>query len=105
MEKQKKGIVWFGNLQLMIYATVVFGLLFLFVDRDNYFAGEKLKKQIRTLEHQRDYLVRQIEKDSAVVKGIETDPAFLEKYARENYYMLKKGETVYVVDSVKTRKN
>ena len=96
--KGKKGIKWFSNWQLVLLSTAVFAVFILFVDRDNFFVARKLEKRLEELRAHRDYLVLQIREDSAVVQGIRNDPAFLEKYARENFYMLREGETVFLIE-------
>lgn len=96
--KEKKGIKWFSNWQLILLSTAVFAVFILFVDRDNFSVARRLEKQIEDLQRHRDYLVRQIREDSTVVEGIRRDTAFLEKYARENFYMLREGETVFLVE-------
>lgn len=54
-------------------------------------------REIRALEADRLYYLDQIENDSTRLHELTTDRDNLEKYAREQYYMKKSNEDVYVI--------
>ena len=56
-----------------------------------------MHREIRELEENRLYFLEQIEKDSTRLHELTTDQENLEKYAREQYYMKKKDEDVFVI--------
>lgn len=79
-----------------VIVIVLFGLYMTFVDSHNFIDTFKLKQELRELEQQKNYYREKIAQDSAILEGLKDD-AFLEKYAREHFYMRRDGETIYVV--------
>ena len=64
----------------------------------------ELKKEINKLEKQKEFLQEEIKKDKEVIDRL-SDPEELEKFAREQYYLKKKDEEIYIIeyeDSLKT---
>lgn len=57
----------------------------------------KMSKEIRQLEADREYYLEQIQKDSLRYQELTTDKDNLEKYAREQFFMKKADEDVFVV--------
>lgn len=81
---------------------VASGLLFViwmvFLDTNNYFIQSELDTQIENLERDIDYYEKALEHDRALLEQLETDPAAFERYARENFGMLKEGETITIIE-------
>lgn len=75
---------------------VVFVLLLLFFDRNNFIERVRLKKQIRSLEQQREYYLERIAEDSILMERLKDDD-FLEKFARENYLMKRDSDVVFII--------
>lgn len=81
---------WLGALLLGVVAILLF-------DRNNIFERRKLRKQIDRLEDIRDYYLERIRQDSLIIRRLETDDSYLERYARENYLMRGDSDKVYIV--------
>lgn len=67
----------------------------------------ELRKEIKKLEQQKEFLETEIEKDREILEKL-SKPEELEKYARENYYMKKDNEEIFLIeyeDSLKQKKN
>jgi cell division protein FtsB len=64
----------------------------------------ELKKQIKTLEKQQEFLRSEIEKDKKTLEKL-SDPKELEKFAREHYYLKKKNEEIYLIEYEDSLKN
>ena len=65
----------------------------------------ELRKEIKKLEKQKEFLQEEIEKDKKVLDRL-SDPEELEKFAREQYYLKKKNEEIFIIeyeDSLKTK--
>jgi len=81
---------------------VASGLLFViwmvFLDTNNYFIQSELDTQIENLERDIDYYEKALEHDRALLEQLETDPAAFERYARENFGMLKEDETITIIE-------
>lgn len=85
----------FSNRNIIIAITVLFVLWLLFLDRNNLFALQQVDRQIEELELERDFYKTKIAADSLLILGLE-DSAFVEKYARENFFMKRDGEILYL---------
>jgi len=81
------------------YALTIFLFLvwILFFDQNNLVDRYRMGREIRALEADRLYYLDQIENDSTRLHELTTDRDNLEKYAREQYYMKKSNEDVYVI--------
>lgn len=97
-QKEKKKIKLFSNLQLIVGATVIFSILILFLDNSNIQYKRELQQHLIEITRQRDSLQEQIARDSLIINKIKNDDAFLERYAREHFYMKIPGEDVYIFE-------
>jgi len=84
-----------GN-RFIFIALIVFLVLVTFVDKNNLLDNWRLRGKINALEEQREYYLQRIEEDSTVVNNLE-DKRFLEQYAREQFYMKRPEEKIYIV--------
>jgi len=99
---------WFG-IATNIYVVVLtaFVIWMVFFDTNSLMIHLELKKQIKTLEKQQEFLRSEIEKDKKTLEKL-SDPKELEKFAREQYYLKKKNEEIYLIefeDSLKKKKD
>jgi cell division protein FtsB len=86
---------WLRNKYVLTIS--VFTIWMLFFDQNNVVDRIKMSSEIRQLEQDRTYYLKEIEKDSTRLHELTTDRDNLEKYAREQYLMKKKNEDVFVV--------
>lgn len=78
--------------------TIVFaGWLLFFDDQDIATTYFKHRSELHKLEESRDYYLQQIKSTRTELEQIKSDPATLEKFARENYWMKKDNEDVYIL--------
>ena len=78
-------------------ATLVFVVLVVFfadLPLVDYF---KTKASVRRLKAEREAFEAQIERDSLFLENLKED-AFLEKYAREKFYMHAEGEEIFLFE-------
>lgn len=103
--KKKK---WFGIVtNIYILVLTVFVVWMAFFDTNSLLIHLELKKEIKKLEKQQEFLNEEIKKDKVIMETL-SDPKELEKFAREQYYLKKKNEEIYLIgyeDSVKTKEN
>lgn len=103
--KKKK---WFGIVtNIYILVLTVFVVWMAFFDTNSLLIHLELKKEIKKLEKQQEFLNEEIKKDKKIMETL-SDPKELEKFAREQYYLKKKNEEIYLIeyeDSLKTKKN
>lgn len=95
----------FKNIFILILA--VFIVWMLFFDANSWLIHHELNTDIDALENEKDYYKKEIEKDNKIIKKLRTQEG-LEKFAREEYYMKRENEEIYIIeyeDSLKTKKD
>jgi len=97
---------WFGVLtNIYVLVLTVFVIWMVFFDTNSLLIHMELKKEIKNLEKQQEFLREEIVKDKKIIEKL-SDPKELEKFAREQYYLKKKNEEIYLIeyeDSLKTK--
>lgn len=78
-------------------ATAVIVVLTTVVVGRNALHAFKIRRQINTLERERERYRVRIAQDSALLERLRYDD-YLEEYARENYRMQRRNEHVYIVE-------
>ena len=80
---------------------VLVGLLFvtwlLFLDNYSYLDHRILDKELNALDDNKIYYKNEIKKDNNQIKKLK-NPAQIEKYAREKYYMKRENEDIYIIE-------
>ncbi len=85
-----------SNIYIGLGIVVIFVLWFVFFDKENFLALQSVSEQIVEVEAERDRYREIIRQDSLVICGVE-DPAFVEKYARENFFFKTEDESLYLI--------
>lgn len=98
---------WFKILSnFYVLITFIFILWMLFLDTNSWLIHRRLNKEIKQLENQKTQLEKEIASDKQTLKEL-SDPASLERYAREKHFMTKENEDLFLIefqDSVKVQK-
>ena len=87
--------------------TSIFFLIWLiFFDRNDIYSQLTYRKELKKLELDKEYYLKEIEQNKLDMKELMSDPAHLEKYAREHYMMKKDSEEIFLIipDSVEKKK-
>ncbi len=79
------------------YSSVGFLVWMLFFDSNDFYSQFQLRNKVRELEGEKEYYTEKIEKVKADREALLNNRELLEKFARENYYMKKDNEDVFVV--------
>jgi cell division protein FtsB len=87
----------FSNRNIILFATLAFVVWVLFFDRNNYLDSRELDRKIREMENEKVFYQHKIREDSAVISGLR-DSAFLERFGRENFWMHRPDEVIYLID-------
>jgi len=77
--------------------TVVFIVWMLFFDKNDLYSQYKQRQQLNKLEHERDFYTKETAQVSKELDELTSNPAKLEKFAREKYLMKKANEDVFVI--------
>ncbi len=74
-----------------------------FFDKDDLFSQLELTKKLDQLKIEEQYYKTEIEKNKKDMNNLRTNPANLERFAREKYMMKKDNEDIFVIvkDSLK----
>lgn len=75
---------------LIVYLT--------FFSENNLVSIFVAKRRIAKLEEKCEYYRKKIDEDRAHLEQLRTDNVNLEKYAREQFYMHREGEDIYIVE-------
>jgi cell division protein FtsB len=97
---------WFGILtNIYVLVLTAFVIWMAFFDTNSLLIHMELRKEIKKLEKTQEFLKEEIAKDKEIIEKL-SDPKELEKFARENYYLKKKNEEIYLIeyeDSIKQK--
>lgn len=103
--KKKK---WFSVLTNMyVLVLTAFIIWMVFFDTNSLLIHLELRKQIKSLEKTQEFLKEEIAKDKKIIEKL-SDPKEMEKFAREQYYLKKKEEEIFLIeyeDSLKLKEN
>jgi cell division protein FtsB len=92
---------------VFVIILVVFIVWMLFFDANSWLIHHELNSDRDALESQKEYYQKEIEKDKKAIKKLSTEEG-LEKFAREEYYMKRDSEEIFIIeyeDSLKTKDN
>lgn len=80
--------------------TLLFVVLITFVVPNSLRKSFRLQKEINHIKKEQRDVRKAAAADSTFIENLKDDE-FLEKFARENYYMKRKGEEIYVIEEGK----
>jgi cell division protein FtsB len=69
----------------------------LFFDAHSLLFHNELNKEIEELEYQKEHYKNEIVKDNKAIKELSTEEG-TERAARENYYMKKANEDIFIIE-------
>jgi len=78
------------------YTLLFFVLWVCFIDQNNVMTAYSYNSELEKLEKEKEYFNKAIKKTSKELYDLTENPATLEKFARENYFMKKENEEVFV---------
>ncbi|RYY29983.1 MAG: septum formation initiator family protein [Chitinophagaceae bacterium] len=86
-----------------IITACLFGIWLLFFDDRDVVSQLRHSRELTRLEESRDYYVEEIRRTAAELDKLKSDPATLEKYAREKYRMKKDEEDLFIIATPESR--
>ena len=75
-----------------------------FFDKNDFMSQYELRQKLKTLRTEQKYYLDEIEKSKTDMNELKTNPANLEKFAREKYLMKKDNEEIFVIVKDSTKK-
>jgi len=91
----KRAVDLFKNKFFLV--TVVFIVWMLFFDKNDLYSQYEQRQQLNKLEQERDFYTKETAQVSKDLDELTSNPAKLEKFAREKYLMKKANEDVFVI--------
>ncbi len=80
-----------------VIASVLFLTWIIFFDENSIIAHTESKQQLHDLIKQKEYYEERIASDQQKLEDLSKGKAELEKFAREQYYMSKPDEDIFIV--------
>ncbi|MCB0399780.1 MAG: septum formation initiator family protein [Winogradskyella sp.] len=85
----------FKNIYVLV--LTVFIVWMLFFDAHSLLFHRELNKEIEEIEYQKEHYKSEIAKDNKAIKELSTEEG-TERAARENYYMKKDNEDIFIIE-------
>lgn len=86
---------WIRNKYLISFA--LFCIVILFLDKNDLFTQLDRQRELRKLEKSKTYYSTQIAAERKELEALKSNPATLERYAREKYLMKRDHEDLFLV--------
>ena len=100
--RQNKWFRFFTNAYVLV--LTVFLIWMLIFDTNSLLIHSELRREVKKLEKQKEFLEEEIAKDKAIIEKL-SDPEELEKFAREKYYLKKPKEEIFLIEYEDSLKN
>jgi cell division protein FtsB len=81
----------------LFWITAAFVVWMIFFDKNDLFSQYQYHQQLSKLRQERDFYQKETDKVNKDLGELNSNPAKLEKFAREKYLMKKDNEDVYVI--------
>lgn len=94
--RSRKWFIILSNKFLL--TTVGFIVWMCFLDVNSYLIHHELDQEIDELEESIIYYNSEISRDKKQLHELNSDPEKLEKFAREQYWMKKPGEEIFLIE-------
>lgn len=95
MKKFAVILPWLKNKYVL--TMIAFLVWMTFFDRNDFISQYSYRKQLSKLEDDKEYYFKQIEENKRYTYELKSDPANLEKFAREKYLMKKDNEEIFLI--------
>lgn len=86
---------WLTNKYML--ALLAFAAWILFFDRNDLLTQVQRHRELIELQQSKDYYSSQIRTERKELEELKSNPAALEKYAREKYYMKRDNEELFIL--------
>ena len=80
-----------------VLIILVFVVWMLFLDTNSWLIHRELDQEIKELKNNKEYYQKEIVKDQRNIKTLK-DSNELEKFAREEYFMKRDNEEIYIIE-------
>jgi cell division protein FtsB len=95
MKSFEKLLPWLKN--KYVVSVISFLVWMTFFDRNDFISQYTYKQELNKLKTDKEYYLQQVEENKESIHELMSDPANLEKFAREKYHMKKDDEDVFLI--------
>lgn len=88
-----------------VLALAGFVVWMLFFDEKDVFTQIKRTRELEKIENRIAFYRQEIDQTKKQIEQLDTDPAMLEKFAREKYFMKRDNEEVFIIEYDTLKKN
>jgi cell division protein DivIC len=86
---------WIKNKYFISVAA--FAVILLFLDKNDLLTQFARQKELKDLQQSKQYFTTRIAAESKELEQFKSNPASLEKYAREKYLMKRDNEDLFII--------
>lgn len=80
-------------------ATAGFAVWLLFFDRNDILTQIERGEDLKSLQKSKKYYTEQIAEERKISEELQSEPATIEKYAREKYLMKRDNEDLFIIQA------
>lgn len=85
-------------------AIVAFSVVMLFLDKNDLITTMERNKELHSLEMSREHYKKELSDLQKIKTTLETDPAVIERLAREKYLMKRDNEDIFLTEDMAKQK-
>jgi cell division protein DivIC len=93
----KKGNIFKVLRNKYFIASVLFLAWIVFFDENSFISHTENKRRLNELTRQKEYYINRINTDNQKIEDLNAGKSELEKFAREQYFMSKPDEDIFIV--------
>lgn len=94
---------WLKNKYFLSISAFIVWILFF--DPRDVFTQMEHRRELKELQISKAWYQKEIAKESVEAEQLKTNPALIEKYARENYLMKRENEDIFIIPEKPDVKN
>ena len=83
--------------RLWVIITIAFLLIITVFSKNTVLEAMAIRRRIKVMQKEQQYYRERSKEDSTFLENLKQD-WFLEKYARETFYMKRRGEEIYLLE-------
>ncbi len=81
----------------LFYILLFFIVWMMFFDTNDMISQYKIRRTLKQLQAEKEYYIRETEKNQKEIDRLMNNPAELEEYARSRYLMKRDNEDIYLI--------
>ena len=81
-------------------STAFFAIWILFFDRNDILTQMARGNELTSLKKSKEYYSEQIAQERKISEELQSNPATIEKYAREKYLMKRENEDLFIIQPI-----